>query len=493
VQQVAEQAAHRPRRNHLFVDGVFRPVRVAAVEEPQRPIWIPLAVAQPAVHEAVAARKLVGGKARRGELVPDALAQLVADPFIGVERQDPVVPGVGGGEALLCPITQPFLVNYARAVSLGNSDGIVGTARVHHDKLIGKGNARETSVKLACGVAGNNHRGQRFGHDGILCENSRMSRVLLIKTSSLGDVVHNLPVVADIHANAPDARIEWVVEEGFADIPRLHPGVSRVIPVALRRWRRRLWSPAAWREMRVLRQTLGRDHYDLIIDTQGLIKSALLARLAQGTRCGQDAASAREPLCARFYDRTYPVARGQHAVARNRELVAHAIGYAPPTAAPDYGIDAPREYTVPDLTGNFVVCLHATSRTSKLWPESHWIRLGAALRAAGLAMVLPWGNVVERTRAQAIASRVEGARVLPRLAIRDLAAVMGHARAAVGVDTGLVHLAVALGLPTVAIYTDTSPLLTGVYPANSARAVNLGNAGEVPAVEQVRAALDGMI
>ena len=320
-----------------------------------------------------------------------------------------------------------------------------------------------------------------------------MSRVLLIKTSSLGDVVHNLPVVADIHANAPDARIEWVVEEGFADIPRLHPGVSRVIPVALRRWRRRLWSPAAWREMRALRQTLGREHYDLIIDTQGLIKSALLARLAQGTRCGQDAASAREPLCARFYDRTYPVARGQHAVARNRELVAHAIGYAPPTAAPDYGIDAPREYTVPDLTGSFVVCLHATSRTSKLWPESHWIRLGAALRAAGLAMVLPWGNVVERTRAQAIASRVEGARVLPRLAIRDLAAVMGHARAAVGVDTGLVHLAVALGLPTVAIYTDTSPLLTGVYPGNSARAVNLGNAGQVPAVEQVWTALDGMI
>jgi heptosyltransferase-1 len=320
-----------------------------------------------------------------------------------------------------------------------------------------------------------------------------MSRVLLIKTSSLGDVVHNLPVVADIHANAPDARIEWVVEEGFADIPRLHPGVSRVIPVALRRWRRRLWSPAAWREMRVLRQTLGRDHYDLIIDTQGLIKSALLARLAQGTRCGQDAASAREPLCARFYDRTYPVARGQHAVARNRELVAHAIGYAPPTAAPDYGIDAPREYTVPDLTGSFVVCLHATSRTSKLWPESHWIRLGAALRAAGLAMVLPWGNVVERTRAQAIASRVEGARVLPRLAIRDLAAVMGHARAAVGVDTGLVHLAVALGLPTVAIYTDTLPLLTGVYPANSRRAVNLGSTGEIPAVEQVWTALDGMI
>jgi len=314
-------------------------------------------------------------------------------------------------------------------------------------------------------------------------------RVLLVKTSSLGDVVHNLPVVADIHTHMPDARIEWVVEEAFADIPRLHAGVQRVIPVALRRWRRRLWSPAAWREMLALRRTLGEESYDLIIDSQGLIKSAMLARLARGLRCGQDAASAREPHAARFYDRTFAVARGQHAVVRNRELVARAMGYELPTTPPDYGIRAPREYAVPDLAGRYVVCLHATSRASKLWPESHWIRLGEALRAAGLEMVLPWGSVKERARAQVIAARVHNAQVLPRLAIRDLAAVMGNARGAVGVDTGLVHLAVALGVPTVAIYTDTSPALTGVLAPDAARARNLGDAGRIPAVEQVTRAL----
>ena len=318
------------------------------------------------------------------------------------------------------------------------------------------------------------------------------TRILIIKTSSLGDVVHNLPVVNDIHAREPEARIEWAVEEGFADIPRLHPGVSRVIPVALRRWRRRPWSPVAWREMSALKQALGSERYDFIIDTQGLIKSAMLARLAQGTRCGQDASSAREPLAARFYERTFPVARGQHAVARNRELVARAMGYTPPTTPPNYGICAPREYTIPDLTGRFVVCLHATSRATKLWPESHWVRLGAALHAAGIKMVLPWGSAGEQARAQAIAARVADARVLPRLAIRDLAAVLGHAQAAVGVDTGLVHLAVALGLPSVAIYTDTSPALTGVLAADPARARNLGDAGQVPAVEQVTHALADM-
>ena len=319
-----------------------------------------------------------------------------------------------------------------------------------------------------------------------------MSRVLLIKTSSLGDVVHNLPVVADIHAHVPETRIEWLVEESFSDIPRLHPNVSRVIPVALRRWRSRLWLPAAWREMSALKRSLAGEDYDLVIDTQGLIKSAVLARLARGMRCGQDAASAREPLAARFYDRTFPVARGQHAVVRNRELVARAMGYALPATPPDYGIRAPREYSVPELTGNYVVCLHATSRASKLWPDSHWIRLGESLRVAGSAMVLPWGSQAERERAQVIAARVRGARVLPRLAIRELAAVLGHARGVIGVDTGLVHLAAALGLPTVAIYTDTSPVLTGVLAADPARARNLGDTGQVPAVEEVTRTLSDM-
>lgn len=316
-----------------------------------------------------------------------------------------------------------------------------------------------------------------------------MTRTLLVKTSSLGDVIHNLPVIADIRAAGGDMAFDWLVEESFAEIPALHPQVAAVITVSLRRWRRELLRAATWRELSALRRTLRGRSYDVVLDTQGLLKSALLARLARGARHGQDRASAREPLAALFYDHVHPVARGRHAVERNRDLAAQALGYPQPQTPPDYGIHAPMEELPKGLARDCVVCLHGTSRDSKLWPEQLWQELGRGLIAEGTVPLLPWGSERERKRAERIAAAIKGAQVLPRLGLRALAAVLAHARAAVGVDSGLTHLAVALGRPTVAIYTDTSPHLTGVYPADPARAVNLGGRGVAPTVTEARAAL----
>lgn len=316
-----------------------------------------------------------------------------------------------------------------------------------------------------------------------------MPRMLIVKTSSLGDVIHNLPVLADIRAHRPDMRFDWVVEEAFADIPALHPAVDHVIPVAIRRWRRSLFTTTTWHEMRAFRRRLRAQAYDLVLDSQGLLKSALIALAAQGTRHGQDHASAREPLAAMCYQQRHAVPKDQHAVARNRQLAALALGYPLPVGAPDYGLLAPAPAVPFTLPQTYLVGLHATSRDAKLWPVSHWITLGRLLAARGQALLLPWGSEAERQRAQAVADSVPQAVVLPRLRLAELATVLAGAQAAVGVDTGLVHLAAALALPTVAIYTDTDPALTGVCPGRS-RAANLGGVGQVPTPEAVLAALD---
>lgn len=316
-----------------------------------------------------------------------------------------------------------------------------------------------------------------------------MARVLIIKTSSLGDVVHNLPVVADLCAHDPQATIDWVVEAPFADIPRLHPRVRRVIPVATRRWRSTLWRRQTWREMREFRHSVRSERYDVVLDTQGLFKSVVLARLAHGPSYGQDAASAREPLATYLYDRCFRVPRGRHAVVRNRDLAAQAFHYELPQTSPDYGIFAPREALPEGLLEPHVVCLHGTSRDSKLWPKTYWMSLVRELLARGLTPALPWGTEAERERAQAIAASAPGTVVLPRLPLHRLAVVLARAKAVVGVDTGLVHFAAALNAPTVALFTDTSPLLTGVYAPNPQLGVNLGDKGRVPTPDEVLAAL----
>jgi heptosyltransferase-1 len=307
-------------------------------------------------------------------------------------------------------------------------------------------------------------------------------RILLVKTSSLGDVVHNLPVATDIARHVAGAEIDWVVETGFAELPRLHPAIRRVIPVALRRWRKSLWSSAAWREIGDFRRIIKADAYDAIIDTQGLLKSALIAREAQGTRIGYDSHSAREPIAARFYDRNIAVSRALHAVRRNRLLAAGALGYLPP-AEIGYGIAAP-PFNAPWLTkGDYAVLLTATSRAAKEWPEANWQAVGMALTAAGLHCVFPGGSAGEQARAARLAAGIDGAVAAPSLNLTELAGLLSGARMVIGVDTGLIHLAAALGRPTIALYCGSDPALTGVLAGS--QAINLGAIGVPPKADEV--------
>jgi heptosyltransferase-1 len=308
--------------------------------------------------------------------------------------------------------------------------------------------------------------------------------IMLIKTSSLGDVLHNFPVVADICQHAPDAYIDWVVEENFTLLPKLHPKINRVIPVAIRRWRKSWWQSRS--EMQATCRDLRAHHYDLALDTQGLLKSALITRCVPAIKCGFDWGSAREPLASLFYDRTYAVASNQHAVERNRQLAGLALGYTP-QGAPDYGIRAPCLVLpwLPDVP--YAVLLHATSRNDKLWDEQNWIALGNHLNHIGICPVLPWGDEQEKTRCKRLCSAIPSATFTPQINLNEAAAMLGRASAVIGVDTGLSHLAAALGVPTIGIYTATDPGMTGLHAGRGA--INLGGMNRPPTVAEVCVAL----
>ncbi len=312
-----------------------------------------------------------------------------------------------------------------------------------------------------------------------------MPSILLVKTSSLGDVVHNLPVVTDILAARPGAAIDWVVERSFASIPAMHPGVRHVIACELRVWRRswvRRETRRAWRSFVAELRT---ERYDCVIDTQGLLKSAIVARAANGFRVGLDWMSSREPLRL-FYDKAFNVPWTMHAVERNRRLAALALGYEVAGEA-DYGISLPPLAAAWVPQAPYVVLLHGTSHPRKLWPEDLWVVLGTRLAQAGCGAVLVWGSDEERVRATRLAERITAARVAPQLAIRDVAQVMAGARAVIGVDTGLTHLAAALAVPVVGIYGATDPRATGVRA--SGYVVNLGGVGGFPSSDDVLDAL----
>ena len=310
--------------------------------------------------------------------------------------------------------------------------------------------------------------------------------ILLVKTSSLGDVIHALPAITDLRAAGAAGAIDWVVEEPLIAIARLHPAVHGVIAVAIRRWRRAWWKSAIRDEIGACLRRLRAQRYDAVIDAQGLLKSALIGLAARGTRHGLDLYSSREPL-ALMYQHTYRISWDLHAVERNRLLLARALGYAVPQRC-DYGISAaPRRFDWL-ATGAHAVLLHASSGDSKLWGEASWIALGNALNSAGCACVLPWGNTRERERSARIANSLRAAVVPPALSLDDLAGLLAGARAVVGVDTGLTHLAGALGVPTVGIYAATDPAATGLY--GCARAANLGGIGRAPGAGQVIAAVE---
>ncbi|WP_126443900.1 lipopolysaccharide heptosyltransferase I [Sulfuricystis multivorans] len=318
-------------------------------------------------------------------------------------------------------------------------------------------------------------------------------RLLLVKTSSLGDVIHNLPVVSDIRRALPQAEIDWVVEESFVEIPRLHAAVSGVIPVAVRRWRQAPLSSQTWREIMAYRRAVRRPEaaelaaYDAVIDTQGLIKSAWLTSLVRGKKYGF--AAPREGLAALAYDVAVEVPRDLHAVMRNRLLAAGALGYRLDDLPLDYGIAAPSWKAAWLPRGDYAALLTATSRAAKEWPEDDWRALGMALASIGLRSVLPAGSSAERERAARLANGIGRAIAAPAMNLTELAGLLAGAKLVVGVDTGLVHLAAALGRPTVAIHCASDPKLTGVLGTAPHR--NLGGPGQAPsAAAVVKAALE---
>ncbi|MGH8610021.1 MAG: lipopolysaccharide heptosyltransferase I [Gammaproteobacteria bacterium] len=300
-------------------------------------------------------------------------------------------------------------------------------------------------------------------------------RILLVKTSSLGDVVHMLPAVSDAARCCRGLGIDWVVEEGYSAIPSWHPNVNQVLPVAFRRWRSALGRRLTWREISAFRAQLRRQDYLAVIDSQGLYKSALVASWARGPRWGYDHKSAREPLAACVYQRTLRVPWDLHAIERNRRLLAAALDYRHEGLSLDYGLTAmrallPRQR---DLPHAYVVGLHGTSRSPKEWPLSHWLQLGCWLDAQGVSLLLPWGSQAEHERAEHIASAASSVHVLQRLDLNALAAVLVHTLAVVGVDTGLMHVAAALGCSGLALFPATDPHRTGVIAAPGAAIHNL--------------------
>ena len=308
--------------------------------------------------------------------------------------------------------------------------------------------------------------------------------VLFIKTSSLGDVIHHLPALTEARAQRPGARFAWVVEEAFAPLIRLHPALDLAIPVAARQWRRAPLAASTRRGIADFRRALYARSYDEVIDTQGLFfKSALIARMVRGRRHGYDAQSIKERAASWFYDMRHRVEWNQHAIARNRSLTGCALGYVP-EGAPDFGLD--RAQIAEPAAAPYGVLLHATARAEKEWPEDNWRRLAAAL-GTGIDLLVPFGTQVERERATRIASASGRARVPERRPIDAMARLIAGASFVVGVDTGLLHLAAALGVPLVGIFCASEPGLTG--PMGRGTIAVLGSKTAAPSVQEVRDAV----
>jgi heptosyltransferase-1 len=318
-------------------------------------------------------------------------------------------------------------------------------------------------------------------------------KILIVRVSSLGDVVHNMPMVADILRHYPAARIDWVVEEAYVNLVRLNRGVGKLIPFALRRWRKSLLSAATRAEIAAFSRDLREQEYDYIFDTQGLLKTGVvmgLARLAPGgLRVGLangTEGSGYEGISRVFHSRSVAVDRRTHAVSRARVVAAETFGYALDTPA-DFNLQAPPG--MPDWLPQtpYAVFFHATARAAKQWAPEHWIALAKTLTARGMPVLLPWGSESEHAAARALAAKMDNALVLPKLPMMDAVILAQHAALAVGLDTGLTHIAAAYCRPTIELYCDSPRWKTeGNW---SPRIINLGDTGTPPALAEVEAAV----
>ncbi|MES2771130.1 MAG: lipopolysaccharide heptosyltransferase I [Pseudomonadota bacterium] len=342
-------------------------------------------------------------------------------------------------------------------------------------------------------------------------------KILLIKMSSMGDLVHNCPLVSDIQRHLPHAQIDWVAEEAYQAIPQLHPGVRRVLPIAWRRWRKNLLQASTWREMAAFKKALQENTYDFVLDTQGLWKSAIVARWANSkVIVGGDGHSIKEGAAACLYDRRLAIAKSLHVIERCRRVGAMALGYALDVQADagqerqgqatqgQYGIRAQPLQADWLPTGAYAVLMHAASRPEKLWSNAHWLSIGQYLMQQGLNLVLPWGNQGEAERSQAlvyalnlgqdatsIAEPQRPRAVVPPLMRLDVAArFLAGAQLVVGLDTGFTHLAAALGRPTIGIFCDSDSSQAAVV--GDGLCFSFGRPGQPPSCAQIMAALAAM-
>ena len=296
-------------------------------------------------------------------------------------------------------------------------------------------------------------------------------RVLIVKVSSLGDIIHTLPAITDARRARPDIVFDWVVEENFVEVPSWHPAVDRVIPVAFRRWRKKPFRSLGGIEFKKFKDDIKREHYDLVIDAQGLIKSGIISRLSRGLTVGLSDSTVREPLATLFYNKVYSVPKTEHAVDRVRQLFSRALQYEYNPRTIDYGVsrDIIAAQTAPVLKASGatndakqVVFLHGTTWATKHWPVDYWCTLAQYAASAGFEVLLPWGDEAERSRADHIAQST-GATVLPKLSLSGLATQLASVSGVIAVDTGLGHLAAALARPTLSLYGPTDPGLSGTY------------------------------
>ena len=312
-----------------------------------------------------------------------------------------------------------------------------------------------------------------------------MTTALLVRVSSLGDVVQTFPAVTDMQRHVRNLCVDWAVEEAYVPLVRMHPAVTHAIPFALRRWRKSRSIGTAWREFSALRHTLREQSYEAIIESQGLLKSLAIAKSARGPIYGFGPNTVREPFASRFYDHRFEFPTDQHRVCHYRALAAKTFDYELDDVI-DYALVKPPRPGWIDVS-DYVVLLHSTARSEKLWSEASWVEVGHRLAVRGVGCVLLWGNPEEHARAARIAALIPNAQVAPQLRVDEAGAALAHARAVIGVDTGLMHLAVALEVPVVGIYCATRPIHHG--PLGRGPTAFRGGMNDTPRSDDVLEAL----
>lgn len=289
-------------------------------------------------------------------------------------------------------------------------------------------------------------------------------RVLVVKLSSMGDVVNTLPALTDAAKKIEDIQFDWVVEKPFCEVPSWHGAVSDVIAVEIRKWRQNWRKSLANRQVQQAISHIRERRYDCVIDAQGLFKSMLISKMARGPVAGYDEASSRARYISRFYRQQYTVPKGLHAIERTRSLFAQALGYDMQSTLPDYGVG---DHFIADLKEPpYMMFLHGTTWVNKQWPEVYWQDLAKIVTSAGFKVKICSGNPVEKERATRIAHAVCGVEVLDRISLQALGQKMAGASGIVSVDTGLGHLAAALNRPLVSLYGPTDPGLVGAVGAH---------------------------